>query len=255
MDPYLESPVYWGGFHAKLIAALSTALNGTLPAGYYAEIDEHVWLQADAPDDRRLLGKPDTFVTAANGTAAGGRVALAEPTAHVTLPRGRRKAQKYVKIVGPDRATVVTVIEVLSPSNKETGPDRVKYLGKRDEYFGAATNLVEIDLLRDGERMPMGKPSPPGADYYIFVLRGACYPEADVWGFTVRNPVPSIPVPLKQKDGSVPAHLQRLLDEIYDTSRYAARIDYAQPPVPALREPDAEWAADLTKKAVRRKKK
>ena len=256
IDPYLENPVYWGGVHAKLIAAISDTLNLMLPEGYFAEIDEHVWLQAEEPDDNQVLGKPDAFVTGQNGTVGprGGGVAIDEPTTQVTLPMRRRKAQKYVTIVGPDGAAVVSVVEVLRPSNKNAGPGRDKYLAKREEYFATGTGLVEIDLLRDGERMPLGKPSTSGADYYVFVCRGGQYPKAAVWSFTVREPSPTIPVPLKATDPDAPIDLQRLVTELYDRNRYAGRINYTVPPAPPLRPSDAAWAAELLKKPAKRKK-
>ena len=257
MDPYLEDPVYWSGLHSKLIAALDTSLNRLLPDGYFADVDEHVWLQAEEPEDRRLLGRPDNFVAHTNGagghrTRSGG-VAIAEPTTEAVLPIIRRETQKYVKIVGPDRSKVVTVLELLSPSNKTS--DRSNYLAKRDEYIAARTNLVEIDLHRDGARMPMGRPSSPGGDYYLFVSRSIEYPSVQVWQFTVRDRMPNFPVPLQPQDGEIAIPLQSLFDELYDAKRYSMRIDYSIPPVPPLRSTDAVWAADLLKKAFRKKKK
>ena len=256
MDPYLESPMYWRGVHSKLIAAINTELNLTLPEGYFSEIEEHDWLQVEEKEDRELLGKPDVFLMRANGASRTGKrggIAVAEPTTHAVLPQGRRRTQKYVKIVARDNVTVVTVIEILSPANKSSG--RATYLAKREEYFAARTNLVEIDLLRDGERMPMGRPSSPGGDYYVVVARSKDFPGVDVWQFTVRDPIPPIPVPLKERDGDVALRIQKLFDELYDVNRYAKRIDYSVPPVPPLRSTDAEWAAELLKKPARKKKK
>jgi len=258
MDPYLEEPAFWGGLHTRLIAALDGALGRMLPKGYYADVDEHVWLQAEEPEERRLLGRPDNFVTHRNGSSAlrqqvGGGVAVAEPTTEAVLPSQKRETQKYVKIVGPGGASVVTAIEILSPSNK--GSDRSPYLAKREEYLAARINLVEIDLLRDGLRMPMGRPSTPGGDYYYVVVRGASYPGVQVWRFTVRDAMPNFPVPLHEKDGDLAIPFQSLFDSIYDTNRYATRIDYSLPPVPPLRPLDAEWAADLLKKPARKRKK
>ncbi|MGL6094387.1 MAG: DUF4058 family protein, partial [Fimbriiglobus sp.] len=31
MDPYLEDPTYWGGFHTNLYTGIQRALNQTLP--------------------------------------------------------------------------------------------------------------------------------------------------------------------------------------------------------------------------------
>lgn len=256
MDPYLENPVYWGGIHAKLINAINTALNRDLPEGYFADIEEHIWLQIEEPEDRELIGKPDLFVTRTNGKSHNGMsggIAVLEPTVHAVLPQGRRKTQKYIKVVAPDHATIVTVIEILSPSNKASG--RGKYLAKREEYFAARTNLVELDFLRDGERMPMGRPSSPGGDYYFFVSRSANFPAVEVWHFSVKDKIPPIPIPLKKSDGEIPLRLQKPFEELYDANRYAQHIDYSASPVPPLRSTDAAWAAELLKKTARKKKK
>ena len=56
-----------------------------------------------------------------------------------------------------DRASneVVTVIEVLSPSNKRPGSDgRKEYLEKRNQVLMSTAHLIELDLLRGGERLP-----------------------------------------------------------------------------------------------------
>jgi hypothetical protein len=260
MDPYLESSVSWGGFHSRLCVAISDKLNGTMPARYYAEIDEYVWLEEEQPEKRLLLGKPDTFIRDTNSTSrkmvsgAGGVAIITQPV-QITLPESKKRKHRFVKIVGPDHVRVVTVIEVLSPSNKERGPDREKYLSKRDEYLGSGTNLVEIDLLRDGGRMPLGRPSPRIADYYLFVCRGSDYPKADVWPFTIRDPIPPIPVPLKPEHGDTPLDLQSCVSEIYDTNRYSMRIDYSQPPAPPFGSLDAVWAKELLHKYARKGKK
>ncbi len=260
MDPYLAPPRLWGGFHTNLYTRIQTALNSQLPNGYFADIDEYVWLQEDQSEERQLLGKPDTFVTDKNGTpptiASGkGGIATMPPPVQVTLPKAKKRKHRFVKIVGPDHVRVVTVIEVLSPSNKERGEDREKYLDKRDEYLGTGTNLVEIDLLRDGAHMPFGKPSPQISDYYHFVCRSRNYPHAEVWPFTIRNPIPAIPVPLKPEHGDTQLDLQSCVTEIYDTNRYAMRIDYSQPPTPPLGSLDAEWANELLKKHAKKRKK
>jgi hypothetical protein len=68
---------------------------------------------------------------------------------------------------------VVTVVEVLSPSNKHNkrpGEGRDDYIAKRTAVLAVRTNLVEIDLVRSGPRLPaLG--APQGADYGILVSR------------------------------------------------------------------------------------
>ena len=251
MDPYLEAPAFWSGFHARYVVALSAALTHVLPRGYYADVEQHVWLQGADPDEREPFAVPDNYVADRNGTdhANGGGVATLTATAvntEVTLPKpARRKGSKFVEIVDQPGNRVVTVIEILSPSNKDAGDDRDAFLRKRSEYLLTNTNLVEIDLLLDGERLPMGKPKPPRADYYALVSRADRFPKASVWAFTVRDPLPNLPIPLKPADGEVVLSLRGCLDRAYDDAGYQNRFDYTKPPAVALRADDAAWAAEL----------
>ena len=50
---------------------------------------------------------------------------------------------------------VVAAAEILSPTNKGVFGvlDKEKYLRKRDAYFDAGINLLEIDALREGDRL------------------------------------------------------------------------------------------------------
>ena len=255
MDPYQEDPAYWSGFHARFIVHLRGALTRVLPAGYYADVEQHVWLEGESPDDREPFAVPDAFVAHHGGASAAAAVATA-PNTEVTLPKpAKRRGPKFVRIADQPGNRVVTVIEVLSPSNKDAGDDRDNYLRKRDDYLLSGTNLVEIDLLRDGERVPFGRPKPPPADYYTLICRADRFPRASVWAATVRDPLPVLPVPLKPEHGEVSLALRDCLDRAYDDGGYERRIDYAAPPAVPLRRPDAEWAAEFLKKHAKKKAK
>src|SRR5207248_9608925 len=128
--------------------------------------------------------------------ANGGVATLTAPTTTL-LPAVRREGNKYLKIKEARSDRLITVIEFLSPANKTPGADRDAFLAKRNEYLATKTNIVEIDLHRTGRRMPMGEPAPPTADYYVFVCRAADFPKTGIWPFSVRHPLPEIPIPLK----------------------------------------------------------
>lgn len=248
MDPYLENPAYWAGFHGGLLVRIQAELTRGLPARYYVEIDVYVWIEMTNPDSRRRLGKPDAYFGDRGDGGTATAVATVPTTGKVTvaLPLRKKQGSRYLRITDAERSRVVTVVELLSPSNKATGADRRKYLRKRDEYFAGGVNVVEIDLLRAGERMPLGTPSPVPNDYYILVSRAAELPQADVWGFSVRDPFPAaIPVPLNPEDAPQPLNLKSCLDRAYDEAELFRRIDYSQPPVPSLRDADAAWAKEL----------
>ncbi|MBM3979813.1 MAG: DUF4058 family protein [Planctomycetes bacterium] len=251
MDPYLEHPAHWSGFHTRFIVASSAAISRVLPRGYYADVEQHVWLEGDDPDGCEPFAKPDGYVAKTEGGGSAAAMPPATiPSTEVTLPNPEKKGHKLVKIVDQPGNRVVTVIEVLSPSNKEPGKDRDAYLYKRNEYLHTGTNLVEIDLWFDGERVPIGKPRPPRADSYALVCRANRFPKASVWAFTVRDVLPNLPVPLKPSDGEIVLALRPCLDRAYEDAGYQNRIDYAHRPAVALSTAYANWAAELLKVAT-----
>lgn len=104
---------------------------------------------------------------------------------------------------------------------------------------------MEIDLLRAGQRIPLGRPLPKGFDYYVLVCRAREMPNAGVWPFTVREQFPKFPIPLGPSDADVTIDLRACLDWAYEQARYERDIDYAQPPIPPLAQTDAAWATEL----------
>jgi hypothetical protein len=246
MDPYLESPVYWAGFHTSLNVAIMAGLSSRLPVGYYADVDRHIWVDDELPeDDRFLIGRPDVYISQSDGGTA-----VATATKMATKPTGRallklaakKRTQRFVKIVDQSDHRFVTVIEVLSPSNKVRGPDRDNYIAKRNEYLTSGIHFVELDLLRGGSRMPMGTPSPVDADYYVMIACAHESPNVSYWAFTVRDTMPVLPIPLKPEDGAIDFELRPCLDRAYEDAGYSRRIDYALTPEPDLRRHDAEWS-------------
>src|SRR5436190_66443 len=152
MDPYIEEPSLWPDFHGSMIYAFRAALNAVLPERYVAHVDQYVWLHEPDLPTRQRLGRPDAFVTdeaapPGNGPASSAALAALAAPAVSTLPVVRRTGPRYIQIRDGHDRRVVTVIELLSPSNKDSGGDRDAYLAKRNEYLATGTNLVEIDLL------------------------------------------------------------------------------------------------------------
>jgi hypothetical protein len=247
MDPYIEDPDLWSDFHGALVFALRDRLNVLLPERYFASVDRYVWLHEPDAEERTRRGKPDVFVVG-EGPEAASATATATLTAPlvVTLPEIRREGNRYVRILDRQDRRIVTVIELLSPSNKTAGPDRDAYLTKRNESLAAGINVVEIDLLRAGQRTPLGQELPDPTDYYLFVCRASEFPRGGVWPFTVRGPVPPLHVPLRPGDADVQIDLKVEIDSRYDAGRYRQQLSYSvPPPPPRLREADAAWAREL----------
>lgn len=246
MDPYLEEPSLWPDFHLTLTVVLRAELNRRLPDRYVAMADRYIWIHEPAAEERTLLGRPDVLIAEqhpAHSSAGGATVAVAPATS--VLPMGRESGNPFLKIIEASSRRVITVVELLSPSNKAAGLDREAYLIKRNEYLATQVNLVEMDLLRGGARLPMGQPAPPSADYYYLVCREWETPMARIWPFSVRDALPSLPVPLSSEEPELQIPLRPCLDRVYDEARYDRELRYDQPPPAPLREPDANWAREL----------
>lgn len=245
MDPYLESPAIWSDFHATFTGTLRVDLNRILPRGYVARLDRYVWIDEPELSSSALLGKPDAYVadTLDRIEEEGAVTTLAAPVTGM-LPVVERKGKPFIKVVDLERHRVITVIELLSPANKTAGKDREAYLAKRNEYFVAQVNLVEIDLLRAGLRAPVNAALPP-ADYYIIVSRALDFPRAGIWPITLRDPLPVIPIPLAPQDEMVWLALQPAFTRAFEDARYDEEINYHSPPDPPLRESEAFWAREL----------
>src|SRR5262249_11503487 len=142
-----------------------------------------------------LLGGPDAFVSDREPAAAAGKVATISAPITTVLPGVVRK-QRYLKIVDSQQRRVVTVIEILSPSNKTAGEHGQAYRLKREEYIASGISLVELDLLRSGVRPPLGDPAPPISDYYILVHCGWEDGRMGIWPISVRDRLPQVPIPL-----------------------------------------------------------
>jgi Protein of unknown function (DUF4058) len=248
MDPYLESQPFWSPLHSGLITGLQQDLKKRVPRNYSVWTDLYIWLHEPDAEERSQPYEPDVFV-AENPTELSGGVALAAIDAPATtlLPAVKRKSTRFLKIMEARSDRVITVIELLSPSNKAPGDNRDAYLAKRNEYLATGTNLVEIDLLRRGRRMPLGEPAPCVADYYVLVCRAAEFPKTAIWPIKVRDRLPEIAIPLKPEDGCVLLPLQPCLDWAYDIGPYDNEVDYLQPPTIPLQGDDAAWAEQVVK--------
>lgn len=140
---------------------------------------------------------------------------------------------------------VITVIEVLSPKNKRNGVGRTAYEKKRQRVLSSSSHLVEIDLLRENTPMPMIGVEET-SDGSIVVSRSTTRPMADLYGFQLREPIPSFSLPLKPDDPELAVDLQAILLGAYDRGSYEFRIDYHQPiPPPKLSSANQQWVNEL----------
>jgi hypothetical protein len=137
---------------------------------------------------------------------------------------------------------LVTAIEILSPVNKRAGHEaHDEYLRKRRGLLGSEAHLIEIDFLRGGQRPPLERAVPP-ASYYVTVSRASRRPHVEVWPIQLRDRLPTVPVPLLERDPDAPLDLAGVVAAVYERGAYARLIDYCQPPPPPpLSDAEAAW--------------
>lgn len=140
---------------------------------------------------------------------------------------------------------LVTALEILSPAHKHTGVQRERYLQKRQALFRSTAHIMELDLLRSGQRSPLVI-TPPPAPYYVLLARAISRPYVDLWPIQLQEPLPQLPIPLHAPDPDVVLDLGAVVRDVYERGAYSRRIDYAQPvPPPELTAEQQVWVDDL----------
>lgn len=262
MDPYLERASLWHGVHNRLIASLADLLGPLLRPRYFVAVEEYSYLAdpmaisfATVPDVG-VVGPYSSHVqpTATHRAAPG---ALVMEPQIIELPMPERISQTFLEILevdgentaelwlrgSSDGMKVVTLLEILSPWNKAGQEGRVQYERKRQHVLNSYTNLVEIDLLRAGQRML--RATHEDYHYSILVSPAPLRPRAQFYPFTVRHAIPAFRLPLQEDDTWPIVDLNSLLHDLYDRAAYELRINYRSEPVPPFAGEDAKWVAAL----------
>ena len=138
MNPYIESPVFWSSFHARLIVAIADTLAPDLRPTYYIDVETRTYQDDDVEDDL-LVGIPDAAVMSAKATEnAPSRTEVVSRLTStqkrpqsITLPLPTTIRERYLEIRELGSDLVIAVIEVLSPKNKQKGKGRTAYERKR----------------------------------------------------------------------------------------------------------------------------
>ncbi len=253
MDQYLEAQGRWRDLHARLITYCGDALSQVLPENYVAQIEEQVRLVS--PEAVTAVLYPDVVVGHGSEPARppfraeGTTTQTVEPVS-VPLLKGELEEFRdtWIEIVRLPDLELVTVIEILSPANK-IGAGRVEYLDKRALLIDRPVNLVELDLLSGGRRLPMKRPMPAG-DYFALVARAERRPDCDVYAWSIRQALPTIPIPLKAPDSDVSLNLADAFALAFERGRYARLVNYARPLELSLQPDDKAWAEQIANRAT-----
>jgi hypothetical protein len=251
VDPYLERQGFWPDFHARFVTYWAEALADLLPDHYEARLDERINLVEVRPEKKVKRIEPDLALTRhqqAQAAPAAAPVAVATLEA-VTIPLviEEERRETYIEILHRPERSLVAVLELLSPSNKEE-PGHSAYLAKRNTLLNHNVHLVKVDWLLAGNRLPLAEPLPPG-HYYALVARADRRPDCQVYAWTVRQPIPAIPIPLLAPDPDLWIDLGALFATTYQRGRYQRSVDYSLAPPTALEPADRDWVAEQARSA------
>ncbi|MFQ5617224.1 MAG: DUF4058 family protein [Anaerolineales bacterium] len=248
MDPYLEGYL-WPDVHHRIATEISDRLMPVLQPRYVARIEIQV-VQDETPGAEIGIMYPDVEIVkpswrestpASEYPVASANKATAVMTpVSLSIPRLRfevRLARVAIRDVAQNE--LVTMIEILSPVNKRE-PGLSKYAKKRERLFASDVHLLEIDLLRRGQRLFVSRRLEKS--HYLVSLTRAGAQYTDIWKIDLKDRLPVVPVPLRQPDSDVLLDLTAIFDSIYRKAAYHLSVDYGgTPPPPALTNAEQRW--------------
>jgi hypothetical protein len=213
MDPYLEDEVLWPVFHHQLVMCLYQILLPGLVDRYRARV--------------------------------GQRHYTTEQALFTSVVREEHH-EDYIEIRQRTDGRLVTLIDVVSPANKVTTSGRTAYLDKRKEGRTANANLVELDLVLQGQpTLEYSREGLPDWDYAVTVTRSTQPEKYEIYTATLQKRLPRFRLPLAADDRDTVLDLHTAFTRCYDQGGFAARIDYAKdPPTPLVAE-DKKWLDEV----------
>lgn len=257
MDPYLEGPI-WTTFHNSFIEEIARQLTPKLRPKYRARSGERVVVAAPDPIELTSLQSrmPDVGVFERSRPSQSDSEFPLKAKSAATAPlifemrELEETVQPYVEIRATGDGTLITAIELLSPTNKR-GEGAADFQQKRRELLASTVHYLEIDLLRIGERFPVRNPL-PSVPYFVFLSHSNRRPQVEAWPISLDSPLPVVKVPLLPGDPEVELDLALALRTIYDLYEYDRDINYTIPPVVPLSVEQQAWADQRLLAAGRR---
>ncbi len=260
MDPYLEDRALWNGVHHSIITYIRNALQRQVRPRYNVRIEERVYVQEVAREIVPNVSLPQNQPRQGSTTATAVLEATCDPPLVLHVEE-QLHTEGVIHILDRTRELrLVTVIELLSPTNKEPGSKGWElYRRKQEEVLKSDVHLVEIDLLRGGEytiappQHQLKEQVGTGWHYMVSISRADAPYDFLLYPRTVRERLPRIPAPLAIGDRDAVLDLQAVLNQCYENGAYQDVVDYRQdPPPPPFSAEDMGWIEQLLKEKGRR---
>lgn len=242
MDPYLEGSL-WPDVHNSLAYLIKVQLASRVGEGYVVHINTYKVEDTSPEEDIGILYPDVELLHKVKEAGASYSSTITPATLVIPSIKPVEVRIPVVEIRDKKHNKLITAIDILSPVNKRK-PGLKPYREKRQRLHYAGVHLLEIDLLRRGER-PFGHPFIP-QKHYIVSLQRAQEGQTQIWAMDVNEPLPVLPVPLKKPDPDTLLDLGQALRDVYEQGFYQKSIDYRElPPPPAFSEAELLWMREL----------
>lgn len=209
MDPYLEDEKLWPLFQHLMVNCLYQILLPGLVDRYRARI--------------------------------GQRHYVTEQALFTSIIRDEHH-EEFIEIRQRIDGRLITLVEVVSPSNKTTDGGRKIYLDKRCEGRQANVNLVEIDLVLQGQPLlDYSREGLPDWDYAVSVTRATQPDRFEIYTATLQKRLPRFRLPLAADDRDTVLDLQAAFARSYEQGGFGAKTDYSRNPATKLEDEDRKW--------------
>jgi hypothetical protein len=215
MDPFLEEEKIWPVFHHHLVACLYQTLLPGLVDRYRARV--------------------------------GHRKYTTEQALFTSIVREDHE-EEFIEVRQRTDNRLITLVDVVSPSNKTTTGGRQAYLDKRKEAKNAGASLVEIDLVMQGQPMlDYSREGLPDWDHAVTVTRSTQPERYEIYTATLQKKLPKFRLPLAADDRDTVLDLQATFGRCFDQGNFATQVDYKRDPATRLSDDNRRWLDQLLK--------
>jgi hypothetical protein len=215
MDPFLEEEKIWPVFQHHLIACLYQTLLPGLVDRYRARVGQRRY-----PTEQALF---------------------------TSIVREDHE-EEFIEIRQRTDNRLVTLVDVVSPANKTTTSGRQAYLDKRKDAKNTGANLVEIDLILQGQPMlDYSREGLPDWDHAVTVTRATQPERYEIYTATLQKKLPKFRLPLAADDRDTVIDLQTTFVRCFDQGNFATQINYQREPPTRIADDDRSWLDQLLK--------
>ncbi len=213
MDPYLENEKLWPAFQHQLVSCLYQILLPGLVDRYRARVNQRGY--------------------------------VSEQPLFTSIIR-EQHLEEYIEIRQRSDDRLITLVDIVSPTNKLRSHGRTAYLETRSQARSQNASVVEIDLVLQGQPMlDYSRDGLPDWDYAITVTRSTQAERYEIYTTTLQKRLPRFKIPLAHDDRDTVLDLQATFARCFDQGNFSSLINYKDDPQHRLKDDDLEWLKEM----------